>query len=251
MSGAEYVSYYVSIIDSDGFSWGAFWTLNNLSKQDDDGEIDIFEGVNSQQVNRVALHTRDGCTQSNTTNLEFTGNVLSTDCFYKTNGNQGCSIESKDDKSYGEAFASNGGGVYAMNWDGRGIQMWFWTRDSVPDSIKNESPDPYNGDLGQPMAYYPASSCDPREFFGEQNLVLDITLCGLWAGEEYNAEHGENACANLVPDPTNYDQAYFEISSVKMYDGGISQVQAGDGDSGAATIKYSVIAIMIALFVFI
>lgn len=228
-------------------SWGAFWTLNNLSKQDDDGEIDIFEGVNSQQSNRVALHTREGCTQSNSTDMDFTGSVISTDCNYHTNGNQGCAIQSKEDTSYGEAFAENGGGVMAMNWDGEGIQMWFWSKDDVPESIKNESPDPHNGDLGAPMAYYPASTCNPREFFGEQNLVLDITLCGLWAGEVYNAENS-GMCADLVPNPDNYDNAYFSIRSVKIFDGGISEVN-DNSESTKLNINYYLIFMILSYFV--
>ncbi|TIA74405.1 hypothetical protein E3P92_01213 [Wallemia ichthyophaga] len=211
--------------------WGAFWTLNNLSKQDDDGEIDIFEGVNGQESNRVALHTREGCTQSNTTDVDYTGQVMSTDCYYRKNGNEGCSYESKDNRSYGKQFADNDGGVMAMSWDGKGIQMWFWSRAEIPESIKNDSPDPHNGDLGSPMAYYPASSCNPREYFEEQNLVMDITLCGLWAGETYNANH-DDKCASLVPDPSNYDNAYFEIRSVKTFSGGITEVEgAQDGGS--------------------
>lgn len=69
--------------------WGAFWMLNDKSKQDDDGEIDIFEGVNDNIKNQFALHTSQGCTQSNSTNLPYTGSVISTDCNYQVNGNQG------------------------------------------------------------------------------------------------------------------------------------------------------------------
>lgn len=42
-------------------------------------------------------------------------------------GNQGCLIaEPASANSVGQAFAANGGGVYAMYWTTAAIQMWFF-----------------------------------------------------------------------------------------------------------------------------
>ncbi|TIC48412.1 protein phosphatase 2A regulatory B subunit [Wallemia mellicola] len=196
--------------------WGAFWSLNDETKQDDEGEIDIFEGVNSQLTNRVALHTREGCTQANSTDNPFTGQVISTNCDYKANGNQGCSIQSKDENSYGEKFSDNGGGVFAMLWNHDGIQFWFFDRDEVPDSITEGQADPTR-DFGEPLGYYSSEGCNMTEYFKTQKLVINITLCGLWAGEEYNKENDTRMCTDLVKDPENYNDAYFSIKSVKVY----------------------------------
>jgi len=40
-----------------------------------------------------------------------------------------------------------------------------------------------------PFASYPASICNITQFFGTRKLILDITLCGIWAGlpDVYNA----------------------------------------------------------------
>jgi hypothetical protein len=33
---------------------------------------------------------------------------------------------------------------------------------------------------GQPSASYPATNCNIPQFFSAQQLVFDITLCGVW-----------------------------------------------------------------------
>lgn len=70
--------------------WPAIWTLSSVYKTDDGGEIDIWEGVNNVTTAQYTLHTKNGCTQSNNTALPYSGDVISTNCYYGANGNQGC-----------------------------------------------------------------------------------------------------------------------------------------------------------------
>ena len=56
-------------------------------------------------------------------------------------------------------------------------------RPSIPASITNaNSTSSINvSDWGAPSASYPASeTCNITQFFTPQNLVIDITLCGIW-----------------------------------------------------------------------
>ena len=55
-----------------------------------DYDADIWEGVNNQQNAQHTLHTTTGCTQSNNTALPYSGSVISNNCDYNINGNQGC-----------------------------------------------------------------------------------------------------------------------------------------------------------------
>ena len=98
--------------------------------------------------------------------------------------------------------------------------MIFWSRlDSLQVSSATSSID--ISSFGTPSASYPSSSCDIESFFGSQQLVLDISLCGEWAGA---AAALEETCPALVDtqtcyttyvlDATNYDEAYFEIKSI-------------------------------------
>lgn len=87
---------------------------------------------------------------------------------------------------YGSEFAQNGGGVFATLWDGNGVQTWFFPRASVPADITAGTPDPST--WGAPAASWPSTTCSMDEYFTDQNIIINITLCGLWyVGAPLNA----------------------------------------------------------------
>ncbi|KAI9058710.1 glycoside hydrolase family 16 protein [Trametes sanguinea] len=215
--------------------WPSFWTKGE--NWPIGGEIDIIEAVNLMTYNQMALHTQNGCTQpSSVTQSGTTGNTnCSTDA--------GCTVAEKQSNSFGESFASAGGGVWAAQFDSSGIFIWFWTRDSVPSSVTNagDSIDPSS--WGTPSAAYPSSSCNISEFFTPQQLVLDITLCGNWAGEASvysstgcgtgDASVNASSCYldNVINAGTKYADAYFEISYIKAFSLSSPLVASASGGS--------------------
>lgn len=57
-------------------------------------------------------------------------------------------------------------------------------------------------------------------FFSAQNLIFDITLCGDFAGAaSVFAETCTGTCYNdyVVGDGSAYDNAYFEVQSVRVF----------------------------------
>ncbi|GAA6036452.1 hypothetical protein JCM8097_003514 [Rhodosporidiobolus ruineniae] len=188
------------------------------------GEIDTFEGVNQQQVNRMALHTADGCSVSNsTTSAAYTGELEFGNCYVYSSANSGCGITERNENSYGESFATNGGGVWVTELAKDGVRIWFFPRASVPDDISNSSAVPDPSSWPSPSAFYPSSSCEISNFFAPQHLVLTITLCGDWAGNTNVLN--QTGCAlttdmcytSYVLTSSNYDNAYFEIPSIRVY----------------------------------
>ncbi|KAG8828038.1 hypothetical protein FRC19_009894 [Serendipita sp. 401] len=124
--------------------------------------------------------------------------------------------------SYGAPFAAAGGGVWVTEFAETGVNIWFFSRNDVPASLATDSVD--IASLGTPTAAYPSSSCNPSQYFKEQEIVIDITLCGDWAGVKTVLEstcpalNGTNTCyTTYVLDPKNYDTAYFEMASVKLF----------------------------------
>lgn len=202
------------------------------------GEIDIVENVNLAATNQMALHTSQGCTLAADT--QVTGKIVSNDCYNNTNGNQGCIVQMPDN-SYGQSFATNGGGVYALEWSstGKGFQAWFFPRSSIPADLTSARPDPTT--WGTPTAAWPESGCDSSKYFGPQTLIFDISVCGSWAGEATTFQAtcpNQGSCVDLVRNPRNYDTAYFEVAYVRIYSdgstGSASTSSSSTGSSGAA-----------------
>ncbi|KAI0354226.1 hypothetical protein OH77DRAFT_1405539 [Trametes cingulata] len=205
--------------------WPGFWTKGPAWPQG--GEIDIVEAVNLMGSNQMALHTQSGCTQPS--DVKQLGSTIGSDCSAGVDSATGCAVSEKQPNSFGGDFASAGGGVWATQFDESGVFIWFWSRKDVPDTVTNakDTIDPTS--WGTPSAAWPASSCDVNKFFTPQQLVLDITLCGDWAGEPhiYQSTCGGDLGNSTVDvcyinnvintNGTNYHDAYFEISSIKVF----------------------------------
>ncbi|GLB36525.1 putative glycoside hydrolase family 16 protein [Lyophyllum shimeji] len=210
-------------------TWPAFWT--NGPNWPHGGEIDIVEAVHDYTNNQMTIHTDTGCRlpSSDVNVLKISGNVIGgTDCAALTTGNQGCGIRSSLSNSFGAGFNRNGGGTYAMQWDGSGISVFFFPRGSEPDDITNDVPRPET--WGPAQARWPADSCDPFKFFSDHSAIFDTTLCGQWAGSVWNAAGipgQEQSCAQRTGVSTceafvrangaAFSEAYWEVRYVKIY----------------------------------
>ena len=53
-------------------------------------------------------------------------------------------------------------------------------RDDIPSSVSDADDTIDISSWGTPTAYWPSTSCDISQYFGPQQLILDITLCGDW-----------------------------------------------------------------------
>jgi hypothetical protein len=210
-------------------TWPAFWT--NGPNWPAGGEIDIVEGVHDYTNNQATIHTNVGCTLSSSDQrtLSISGNVIGgTDCAALTTGNQGCGIRATTSNSFGSGFNNNGGGTYAMKWDTSGIAVYFFPRGSEPADITNQTPQPDS--WGSAQARWPATSCDPFQFFNSHHAIFDTTLCGDWAGGVWNSagipgqdtscqqRTGFSTCEAFVrANGASFNEAYWEVKSVKIY----------------------------------
>lgn len=210
-------------------TWPAFWT--NGPTWPVTGEIDIVEGVNDYTNNQATTHTDNGCTlpTSNSSALGITGSIVGgTNCAALETNNEGCGFLASQSNSFGAAFNSNGGGVHAMQWDDDGISVYFFPRNAIPSDISGGNPVPES--WGLPMAKWPASTCNPSQFFQDQAVVFDTTLCGdlgnaVWAtaGSPGQAQScaqrtGVSTCEDFVrANGAALEQAYWEVKSVDIY----------------------------------
>lgn len=214
--------------------WPAFWS--SAKDWPSGGEIDTFEGVNQVTMSQMALHTASGCTHSSSANQSSTL-VNSTDCSTAANGNQGCVVTTPTPSSYGADFAQNGGGVFVTEFASDGISIWFFNRSSIPSTLQGNASSIDTSTLGLATANWPASSCEPDNFFNPQQLIFDITLCGNFAGNnEVFAQTCSGICYDnyVMGDGSNYATAYFEVQYVRVY--GVPDQTTVIQPSGAARV---------------
>ncbi|KAG8907074.1 hypothetical protein FRC01_007826, partial [Tulasnella sp. 417] len=201
-------------------TWPAFWTTLT-DNWPANGEIDIIEGVNDVSPNQSALHTTSNCTMSATT-MTQTGNLVSTDCNWEVNYNSGCGVQVDKSLSYGPDFNAAGGGWYAMERTSTYINIWFWSRNdpAVPGEVKNGSGAISPANWGAPYANYVNDSCDFDTHFGPENVIINLTLCGDWAGNEYiYPSTCPQTCVDHVNnDPASFQGAYWDIASLRVYE---------------------------------
>jgi hypothetical protein len=114
------------------------------------------------------------------TGSAFSGIVNDTSCFYTANDNSGCGITDSLATSYGAAFASAGGGVFVTELSETGISIWFFARSAVPSAVSSAGDGGLDTrGLGTPSAFWANGGCEIEKYFGDQNLIFDITLVRL------------------------------------------------------------------------
>lgn len=204
--------------------WPSFWTMGQNWPAG--GEIDILEGVNKMTIDQMTLHAIGGCSQA--AGVTQLGKTVGTDCSAGQNSSQGCTVQETQANSYGEGFNDNGGGVWGAQFDESGVFIWFWGRNSIPADVSSGGNTVDPSTWGTPSASWPSSSCNISEFFKPQQMVIDITLCGDFAGQPNIYQQtcggplGNSSVSicyidNVINNGTAYDDAYFEINYVKVY----------------------------------
>lgn len=192
-------------------TWPAYWSTNENWPRD--GEIDIIENVHASLSNQVSWHTLPGCNL--VTSGNYTGTALNTICDSNYMSNTGCNIVDPSVASFGPVFNEKGGGVFAMKWDDKSIDVWFFYRAAIPDNIIQGLPDPTTWPT--PSASLSSQGCPIDQFFRNHMFIFDTTLCGDWAGTSYSTSGCPGSCAEQVANPSNFVNATWSINYLKVY----------------------------------
>ncbi|CAI7583044.1 hypothetical protein PCG10_000960 [Penicillium crustosum] len=197
-------------------TWPALW-LTDPSNWPEHGEIDVVEATNAGTFGtQSTLHTSEGCTMG--VKRKETGSVDHENCYYEANDYTGCGVKGTS-STYGPEFNSNGGGVYAMELRDAGIRVWQWVRSNIPSDITSGSPDPST--WGTAFADFPSTDCNIGSHFKNQSIIINISLCGDWAGASkyYTTQSScPGNCTTFVRDnATSFETAYWEFGSFKVY----------------------------------
>ncbi|KAE8419591.1 putative endo-1,3(4)-beta-glucanase [Aspergillus pseudocaelatus] len=220
-------------------TWPAFWSVGPNWPYD--GEIDIIEGVNKHEANKIVLHTSGSCALSSENDMS--GSMTSSECG-EASGTIGCVVEGQTGTS-GDPFNEKNGGVYAMEWTSSFVKIWYFARSEIPQSITEGNPD--TTAFGTPMAHL-QGTCDFHERFKSQKFILDTTFCGDWAGGVFgdsgcpvsDPSNPIQSCVNYVAqNPAAFKEAYWEINYIKLF-------QTGAGHSTASVVPQAQTATAVA-----
>ena len=94
-------------------TWPALWLV--APQWPNMGEIDIFEGVHTDDNNKTLLHTSTGCKIGSNDDVEA-GSVKKTNCDAHASGNSGCNYTWNSNYTFGSGFNKNKGGVVIIQW---------------------------------------------------------------------------------------------------------------------------------------
>ncbi|KAF7370092.1 Glycoside hydrolase family 16 protein [Mycena sanguinolenta] len=183
------------------------------------GEVDIVEGVNDQGTDQITLHTSPGCTMP--ASRTQTGTSLLLDCDTNANGNAGCGVTVGQASSFGPTFNTDGGGWYAIERTTSFINVWFWSRNdaSVPADVKAGGTSINTNAWGTPAANFPNTDCNLSQFFDANNIIINLTFCGDWAGAVYAQSGCPSTCNSYVDqNPSAFVDAYFQFNSINVYE---------------------------------
>ncbi|KAF9646134.1 glycoside hydrolase family 16 protein [Thelephora ganbajun] len=192
--------------------WPAIWAVG--PSWPEGGEVDIIEYINTDRSNQYTLHTGSQAICRLDPGANFSGNHLGTECRSGAGNNAGCAVKDFDG-SAGAPFNAGGGGVFIMLWDKTQITFWRFARAEIPQDIRDGYPNPDS--WGTPIARLTDQSCDIQNAFRDMQLVINITICGDWAGSAYNNGGFPGTCADAVADSSNYDNALIKINSICVY----------------------------------
>ncbi|KAF2745250.1 glycoside hydrolase family 16 protein [Sporormia fimetaria CBS 119925] len=198
-------------------TWPALWLLG--PKWPAGGEIDVLEAVNKGDTgNSMTLHTARGCTMSSQRSRRHLGTAKTWDCWNATNWNAGCGVQGQQE-TYGEVFNANGGGLYAVEVRDEGIRVWMFGERDVPGDVRSGTPDP--SIWGLPLAEFPGAQCEVGKFFRDLRIVVNIGLCGDWAGAPGVYEEGAKCsgkCEDWVRNHgESFEEAYWEFGGFWVF----------------------------------
>lgn len=114
-------------------------------------------------------------------------------------------------------------------------------RGHVPLDIKLERPVP---DLWSPSylkAAWPSITCSTSKFFKQHSIVIDITLCGDWAGSTYGSAGCPGTCAQQVMTASNFDSKHEPLELLSSIAQHIhSQTRRGESIRSQSTVRSSI-----------
>jgi len=225
--------------------WPAFWMVNSDIKWPKGGELDILEYANDES-NKVTFHTDRMCKLNVEKLRKCARNIKGIDpkmivsCYTNYTSNQlGCMPPQV--RKDGEWYAKNPG-VIALLWDASGITSFHIPESEIPADLESNAPKPNTWKDAWRMAFMPFDAETCVDIARPQEIVLNIAICGDWAGNSWFAceeckatgylpdycipghvtEPATDCCTLYISNPSAEEalksKAFFDIDYIKVFE---------------------------------
>ncbi|KAI1788217.1 hypothetical protein LXA43DRAFT_1063768 [Ganoderma leucocontextum] len=102
------------------------------------------------------------------------------------------------------------------------IKIWHWLRNDpkVPAEVRDGKATISTDSWGVPVGFWPGgNTCDLTKHLDPHNLIINLTLCGSWAGTTFNADGCPGNCETYIEqNPAAFKNTFFDIAWVKVYE---------------------------------
>eukprot|EP00931_Biecheleriopsis_adriatica_P109696 TRINITY_DN8395_c0_g1_i1.p1 TRINITY_DN8395_c0_g1~~TRINITY_DN8395_c0_g1_i1.p1 ORF type:complete len:673 (-),score=121.42 TRINITY_DN8395_c0_g1_i1:3-2021(-) len=224
--------------------WPAFWLLNSDVGWPRGGELDILEYANDDTA-KMTFHTNKNCSmnlqklQECSKSMHDVNPKMILSCYTNYSGNQlGCMPPQV--RKTGEWFSKNPGAI-ALVWDASGITSFHIPESEIPADLESDKPKPNTWRDSWRFAYMPFDADSCEDIARPQEIVLNIAICGDWAGNTFFGckecratgytpnycipghvtEPATDCCTLYISNPSAEkplkEKAYFDISYVKVF----------------------------------
>lgn len=126
-------------------------------------------------------------------------------------------------QSYGTAFNTAGGGVYATYVQSNRLRIWSWPRASVPADITAGNPNPETWSTPSSDFQTANGECDVGAYFKDQTIIINTDFCGsnidadTWTGETSCSSVASTCVEYVAENPGSFDEVYWLFNSIDLY----------------------------------
>lgn len=243
-------------------TWPAFWTCTN-GDWPAGGEIDIIEGANDQGPRNLAsLHTLYGCHIPAGYRSDQSGFSSQSDCAYQPGCSASFTANNSYGPTFNQNGGGYFAVRRETRPGDPGIGVYFWpittSASSLPSAVaaiadgtsapkyvvtNSNATGTDRSELnkwGRPQAFFAntanssasatalatgeGSVCQMPNYFGEHEIIINLSLCGDWAGETFAlsgcaAQYNNMSCDDFVRNyPRAFSDARWEIDYMRIYD---------------------------------
>ena len=243
-------------------TWPAFWTCTT-DQWPAGGEIDIVEGANDQGPRNLAsLHTLYGCHIAGGSRSDQSGFSGATNCAFQPGCSSSFTADNSFGPTFNQNGGGYFAVRRETQLGDPGIGIYFWpitaSASSLPAAVgaaaDGTSAPKYvvtnsnatGNDLtelnkwGRPSAFFAntanssvsaavlasgnGSVCQMPYYFDKHEIIINLSLCGDWAGETFGysgcaAQYNNVSCETFVRNnPSAFSNARWEIDYLRIYE---------------------------------